>query len=197
MAFLRQPVALDVPEGEALIGSGPKRALSSDSFSFAVTQEAVYLPVRKKGFTLRDPCETLRVPLSAVRGVTLSPARASTERIVLGAVVAGLFLLVLIGHVLRDKGWKFELLLAVFWTYIFISTLLGPRGRYRVRVDGGAQPLDFEPHVAVMISAKAKAAELEVQTRFLEACRRAGLAVVDSRVSPAAMIPPTTGSPHS
>jgi hypothetical protein len=65
-----QPVALKVPDTEELIDSGPKRALISDSFSFAITKEAVYLATRKKGFLLRKPFETTRYPLSSIPHTT-------------------------------------------------------------------------------------------------------------------------------
>ena len=85
MAWLSQTISLKVPGTEVLIDSGPKQALISDSFCFAVTKEAVYLPARKKGFVLREPFETNRVPLSSIRGVALQPARAAAKVAKVGA----------------------------------------------------------------------------------------------------------------
>ena len=178
MAFV-----LKVPETEELIDAVPKQR--SDSFCFAVTKEAVYLATRKKGFVLREPFETTRVPLSSIRGVTLYPARAAVVYIVLYSLLA-FFPAALVLTELSQEGKLplIKLFLAVVYTYSLVCVILGRRGRYCVRVDIWPQPLDFEPQMESMISTKAKASALETQTRFLDACRRAGVLVADSRASP-------------
>ena len=179
-----QPVALKVPDTEELIDSGPKRALISDSFSFAITKEAVYLATRKKGFLLRKPFETTRYPLSSIRGVALYPARVPIPRIAIWTLIVFSLSLALLTDVVNSREWQFGLLfLTVVYMKSLVGMILGPRGRYRVRVDVEPKPLDFQPRLESIISAEAKAAELEVRTQFLDACRRAGLSVVDSRES--------------
>lgn len=185
MAWVLQTTSLKVPDTEVLIDSGPKQALMSDSFCFAVTKEAVYLPARKKGFVLRDPFETTRVPLSAIRGVALHPARAATARIVTWTVIVLVLALAFLTGTLKTRKWSFSLLfLTVAYLYSLVGMIFGPRGRYRVQIDMWPQPLEFAPRLESIISAEAKAAELENQTQFLDACRRAGLSVINCRDSP-------------
>ena len=194
MAWVLQTASLKVPDTEVLIDSGPRQALMSDSFCFAVTKEAVYLPVRKKGFVLRDAFETTRVPLSAIRGVALRPARAVTTRIVTWTVIVLVLALAFLADTLKTRKWSFGLLfLTVVYLYSLVAMIFGPRGRYRVQIDMWPQPLEFVPRLESIISSEAKAAELENQTQFLDACRRAGLSVINSRDSPTPDKPPATG----
>jgi len=169
---------LQVPETEELIGAVPRRRSFSDPFCFAVTKEAVYLATRKKGFVLWEPFETTRVPLASIRGVALYPARAAAGRIVLYSLLASLLAAGVLADFLRGRNLSFSLL---FMTVVFMGSLiriiLGPRGRYCLQVDIWPEPLDFEPQLESVISAKAKAAELGIQTRFLDACQRVGLSV--------------------
>lgn len=180
MAFV-----LQVPKTEELIDAVPKRRPFSDPFCFAVTKEAVYLPTRRKGFVLREPLETTRLPLSSIRRVALYPARVVTEQIVLYSVLAFVPAAQILTDLLKGRKLSFMLL---FMTLVLmgslISIILGPRGRYCLQVDIGPEPLDFEPQLESIISAKAKATEQGVQTRFLDACQRAGLSVYRPLLSP-------------
>lgn len=176
---------LQVPETEELIDAVPKRRSFSDTFCFGVTREAIYLATRKKGFVLREPFGTTRIPLSSIRGVTLYPARAARVYIVLYSLFAFFPVAVVFTEFLRGgKLSLFRLFLAAAYMYSLACIILGPRGRYRLRIDTWPQPLDLEPQQESIISAEAKAAALEVQMRFLDACRRAGLLVIDSRANP-------------
>src|SRR5262245_14107798 len=171
---------LQVPETEELIDAVPK----TRPFCFAVTQEAVYLATRKRGFVLWDPFETTHVPFASIRGVALYPARAATDRIVLYSLLA----LGLVAWTLTDflrGSLSFSLFfMTVAFVGSLISIILGPRGRYCLQVDIWPEPLDFEPQLESIISPKAKAAELGVQTRFLDACQRAGLSVYRPSIQP-------------
>ena len=178
---------LQVPESEELIDAVPKRRLFSDPFCFAVTKEAIYLPTLKKGFVLREPFETTRVPLSSIRGVALYPARAAMARIFLYSLFAFVPAALVVTDLLKDGRLPlFRLFLAVGYMYSLVCMILGSRGRYCLRVDIWPQPLTFEPQVESTISAKAKAAALEVQMRFLDACRRTGISAIETAQPPTA-----------
>jgi hypothetical protein len=183
---------LQIPETEELIDAVPKRRPFSDTFCFGVTKEAIYLATRRKGFVLREPFETTRIPLSSIRGVALYPAPAAKAYIVLYSLLAFLTAALVLSEFLREGELSLgRLFLAAAYMYLLVCIVLGPRGRYRLRIDTWPQPLDLEPRQESIISAKAKAAALEAQTRFLDACHRAGLLVIDSRANPASDHLPT------
>ena len=178
MAFMRQALTIPpVPETEE-----PVDSMSSPLFSFAVTQEAIYLTTNK---------DMARFPLSAIRRVALDPARGLPASTILNGVM---FLILLTGVMIRlsrmSETWGLVLYFLLAITYIssLVPIMRGYRGRYRLRVDlspdFAASSNDFEPPPEAVVSPKKKAAALEAQTRFLDACKRVGLWVIDNR-SPA------------
>jgi hypothetical protein len=170
MAFLSQQFVKVPPvaKTEEILDS-----MSANFFSFAVTREALYLMTWK---------EMDRFPLSSIRRVALDPARGFSIHL----VVYGLISLVFVtGSLLHWSTGKSSWFLAIMYTFIFAQMVWGYRGRYRLRIDlspGFASNLTgVEPSPASMISAKQKAAALEAQMRFLDACKQAGLLVIDNR----------------
>jgi hypothetical protein len=166
--------ALSVPETEESIDS-----MSSPFFSFAVTKEAVYLTTNK---------DVARFPLSAIRRVALDPARGLPAGTVLNGATAFMLLTGVILHLSRlSETWELIAYFLLATTYIssLVPMMRGYRGRYRLWVDlspdFAASSNDFEPPPEAVASPKKKAAALEAQTRFLDACKRAGLWVIDNR----------------
>jgi hypothetical protein len=173
MAFVRQALKLPpVPETEEIIDS-----MSSDLFSFAVTKEAVYLTTNK---------DMSRFPLSAIRRVTLDPARGLTAGIALSIFVTIIYTTILTVDFLNHRQPALRFILVTACIFFIVQMVRGFRGRYRLWIDllpGFAANLnDVEPSPEMVTSAKNKAAALEAQTRFLAACKRVGLWVADNRL---------------
>ena len=124
--------ALEFPSSEELIDSVPFPALKSSrwfsypshfAFPFAVTKEAAYLVTRKKGFVVREPFETTRVPLATIREVSLEPARVLTVSAVFWLILTVLQARPAITDLAREVGWQVDLA----WLALFI---LGPIGYF-------------------------------------------------------------------
>jgi len=185
--------ALEVPASEELIDLVPFPELKNSrwysysarfAFAFAVTKEAVYLATRKKGFVIRDPFETTRVPLSTIRGVSLEPAPILTANMAFWLLLTLLYGLGPMVHFAREREWHGDIFyLAPLILISLVPIISGSRGRYRLRIDTFLSPetLDFWPRPEQVSSAQKKTEALEAQIRFLDACRRVGLSVADSR----------------
>lgn len=170
MAFLYPAEKLPpVAKSEKILDS-----MSSYLFSFAITKEAVYL---RSGGNLG------RFPRSAIRKVTLDPARERPGAM----IICGLISLALgIGIWLRWPTSLFQWSMAILSISFFVLAMRRDRGGwYRLWIDlAPGFPTNFnsvEPLSGSRISAKEQAAALEAQMRFLEACQRVGLRVIDNR----------------
>lgn len=172
MAFMLQALKLPpVPEAEEIIDS-----MSSDLFSFAVTRKAVYLTTNK---------DVARFPLSAIRRVALEPARGLSGSMILNSLPFPIFLMTTFVYSTKI-GQLSHVLVGILFLSPFVSMVRGYRGRYRLWIDlspdFAASSNEFEPPPEAVASPGKKAAALEAQTRFLDACRRVGLWVADSRL---------------
>src|SRR5436305_3329517 len=141
--------ALEFPSSEELIDSVPFPALKSSrwfsypshfAFPFAVTKEAAYLVTRKKGFVVREPFETTRVPLATIREVSLEPARVLTVSAVFWLILTVLQARPAITDLAREVGWQVDLAWLALFILGLVSTIRGSRGRYRLRVYTSLSP---------------------------------------------------------
>ncbi len=173
---------LTAPSDETVVASsavpGPSFWRPPDlRFGFIVTRAAIYVPVPRSGFHVRERLEQRRIPLADLSTVSLTPASPWSPTLVLGLLVMSMWLAVFVPH-FREHGfsWRslgFPLMIAPGT----VRAILGAFGRLRLRLITPSESIDFAPEATATPFRGSKRRASALQRAFVEACREVGVPV--------------------
>lgn len=167
MSILLQP-----DQGEKVIAQVPVPATRRRGFrfGFAVTSNALYLTVKSRGFTLRDPLKPVRVPLTDVKRVEFSPADKRIPLLILYSATWLIFCAAAVA--VRDWFW-------IFWVLSLglqlVQEVLGSSGRFQLKILTSSGSFDIIPDTWDISLPRQKREALEVQRALFQACIDAGM----------------------
>lgn len=149
-------------------------------FGYTVTSDAIYLPVKKRGITLVDPFEPLRISKEDVKAIEFRPAREIPGNLFVSLLCCFMFLFdLLLG--LKQSVFLVAIV-AVTLVVGLLDVVLGLRGRFQLKVFSGSRCYEYTPQPQDVWSPRSKVKALERQREFVDACAAAGIQVTDRYV---------------